>query len=56
MSLNGIKNWITNGHTADYYFVMATTDKEKGHQGISTFIVEKGTPALVTVRKKINLE
>lgn len=23
---------------------MATTDKEKGHKGISTFIVEKGTP------------
>ncbi len=42
--LNGIKNWITNGTTADYYIVMATTDKEKGHKGISTFIVEKGTP------------
>ncbi|MFZ1518519.1 MAG: acyl-CoA dehydrogenase [Ignavibacteriaceae bacterium] len=41
--LNGIKNWITNGTTADYYIVMATTDKEKGHKGISTFIVEKGT-------------
>lgn len=42
--LNGIKNWITNGTTADYYLVMATTDKDKGHKGISTFIVEKGTP------------
>lgn len=40
--LNGIKNWITNGINADYYLVMATTDKEKGHRGISTFIVEKG--------------
>lgn len=42
--LNGIKNWITNGTTADYVLVMATTDKEKGHKGISTFLVEKGTP------------
>ncbi len=41
--LNGIKNWITNGHSADYFLVMATTDKEKGHHGISTFLVEKGT-------------
>jgi len=40
--LNGIKNWITNGINADYYLVMATTDKEKAHKGITTFIVEKG--------------
>ncbi len=41
--LNGIKNWITNGTSADYYLVMAQTDKEKGHHGITTFLVEKGT-------------
>ena len=40
--LNGVKNWTTNGKSADYYLVMATTDKEKGHHGISTFVVEKG--------------
>ena len=42
--LNGIKNWITNGTSADYYLVMATTNKELGHKGISTLLVEKGTP------------
>jgi len=42
--INGTKNFITNGNSADYYLVMAQTDKEKGHHGISTFIVEKGTP------------
>lgn len=41
--LNGIKNWITNGLNADYYLVMATTNKELGHRGITTFLVEKGT-------------
>jgi alkylation response protein AidB-like acyl-CoA dehydrogenase len=41
--INGIKNWITNGLNADYYIVIATTDKEKGHKGISAFLVEKGT-------------
>ncbi|MCX7876571.1 MAG: acyl-CoA dehydrogenase [Melioribacteraceae bacterium] len=43
-SINGIKNWITNGVNADYYLVIAQTDKEKGHHGITTFLVEKGTP------------
>ncbi|MCW8850238.1 MAG: acyl-CoA dehydrogenase [Melioribacteraceae bacterium] len=41
--INGIKNWITNGQSADYYIVMAQTDKEKGHKGITAFIVEKGS-------------
>src|SRR5690606_8192417 len=39
--LNGIKNWITNAHSADYYLILATTDKSKAHKGISTFVVEK---------------
>ena len=43
-SLNGIKNWITNGTTADNVLVMATTNKELAHKGISAFIVERGTP------------
>ena len=42
--LNGIKNWITNGTTADYVLVMATPNKELAHKGISSFIVERGTP------------
>ncbi|MCW8809605.1 MAG: acyl-CoA dehydrogenase [Ignavibacteriaceae bacterium] len=42
--LNGIKNWTTNGFSADYHLVVATTDKSKGHHGISAFVVEKGTP------------
>ena len=41
--LNGIKNWTTSGISADYHIVIATTDKEKGHHGISAFVVEKGT-------------
>lgn len=40
--LNGTKNWITNGGSADYYLVIAQTDREKGHKGINAFIVEKG--------------
>lgn len=40
--LNGTKNWITNGGTADVYLVIAQTYPEKGHHGINAFIVEKG--------------
>ncbi|MAW96437.1 MULTISPECIES: acyl-CoA dehydrogenase [unclassified Leeuwenhoekiella] len=39
--LNGTKNWITNGGSADYYLVIAQTDNEKKHRGINAFIVEK---------------
>jgi len=42
--INGMKNWITNGLSADYFLVVTQTDKEKGHHGITTFVVEKGTP------------
>lgn len=40
--INGTKNWITNGSSADYYIVMAQTDKEKRHHGITAFLIEKG--------------
>lgn len=40
--LNGTKNWITNGSTAQYYIVIAHTHPEMGHKGINAFIVEKG--------------
>ncbi len=39
--LNGTKNWITNGSSADYYIVIAQTHREKKHRGINAFIVEK---------------
>lgn len=40
--LNGTKNWITNGNSADFYLVIAQTHREKKHRGINAFIVEKG--------------
>jgi len=42
--LNGTKNFTTNGQTADYYIVMAQTNKELKHKGITAFVVEKGMP------------
>jgi len=51
--LNGSKNWITNGSTADIVLVMAATDRSKGAKGISTFIVEKGSPGFAVAKKEI---
>ena len=44
--VNGTKNWITNGSMASVYLVMAQTDKEKGHRGINTLIIERDTPGV----------
>ena len=40
--LNGTKNWITNGNSADVFMVIAQTDIDKGHRGINVLLVEKG--------------
>jgi len=41
--LNGSKMFITNGPIADVVVVYAKTDPNAGYQGISCFLVEKGT-------------
>lgn len=50
--LNGVKNWITNGKSATTYIVLAQTDAEKAHHGISAFIVEKGMEGFVVGAKE----
>lgn len=42
--LNGTKNWITNGTTAGTYLVMAQSNRELRHKGISCFLIEANTP------------
>ena len=44
--LNGRKVFITNGGVSDLYSVMAVTKPGKKIEGISAFVVEKGTPGL----------
>ncbi len=42
--VNGTKNWITNGGTADTFIVIAQTHADKKHKGINALIIEKGMP------------
>jgi alkylation response protein AidB-like acyl-CoA dehydrogenase len=41
-TLNGTKQFITNGGDAEIYTIIALTAKERGARGASAFIVEKG--------------
>jgi len=42
--INGTKMWVTSGGVADIYLLMARTQPGIGSAGISSFVVEKGTP------------
>ena len=44
--LNGTKCFITNGGVAEFYTVFANTNPGRKMEGITGFVVEKGTPGL----------
>jgi alkylation response protein AidB-like acyl-CoA dehydrogenase len=44
--INGNKMFITQGSVADVYLILAVTDREKGRDGVTAFLVEAGTPGL----------
>ena len=48
--LNGVKQFITSGKTADVAVVFAVTDKAAGKKGISAFVVPTATPGWVVAR------
>jgi alkylation response protein AidB-like acyl-CoA dehydrogenase len=50
--LNGTKNWITNGKSANMYLVIAQTDASKRHKGINALIVERGMEGFVVGKKE----
>ncbi|MBN2125421.1 MAG: acyl-CoA dehydrogenase family protein [Deltaproteobacteria bacterium] len=49
--LNGAKMWITNAPFADFFTVVATTDRGLGLKGLNFFLVEKGTEGFSVGRK-----
>lgn len=52
--LNGSKAFISGGGRADIYVVMARTGGD-GPRGISTFVVEAGTPGLAFGKQEVKL-
>jgi alkylation response protein AidB-like acyl-CoA dehydrogenase len=53
--INGSKMFITNGSLAEIHVIMAITDPDKGRKGISSFLVEKGTPGFKVGKKEDKL-
>jgi alkylation response protein AidB-like acyl-CoA dehydrogenase len=53
--IDGMKNWITNGTSADIYLVLAQTDREKKHKGITCFIIERTAPGFEPGKKEDKL-
>ena len=53
--LNGTKNWITNGGTADTFIVIAQTHPELKHKGINALIVTKDMPGFTVGKKEDKL-
>jgi alkylation response protein AidB-like acyl-CoA dehydrogenase len=44
--INGNKMFITQGSVAGVYVILAVTDKKKGRDGVTAFLVESGTSGL----------
>ncbi len=53
--LNGTKNWITHGISADVMVVMARTGELLDSHGMSAFVVERGTPGFSGGKKENKL-
>ncbi len=50
--INGYKRWITNADTADFFQLVAATDRTKGSRGgLSMFLVDANTPGVKVTRK-----
>lgn len=53
--LNGGKMWITNAGHANWFFVLAKTDPDAGHRGMTGFIVDADSPGLSVGKKEWNM-
>lgn len=54
-SLSGQKMWITSASKAKWYFVLAYTDPQAGHRGMSAFLVPTDTPGISLGKKEKNM-
>jgi len=53
--VNGSKNWITHGKSGDVAVVMVRTGEKGDSKGISTLVIEKGTPGFTHGKKENKL-
>ena len=53
--LNGQKMWITGAGKASWFFVLAKTDPNGGHKGMSGFVVDAKSPGITIGKKENNM-
>jgi acyl-CoA dehydrogenase len=53
--LNGTKMWITNAGHATWFFVLAKTDPNAAHKGMSGFVVPANLPGIRLGKKETNM-
>lgn len=53
--LDGEKMWITGANYADWYFVLAYTDPEQKHRGMSAFVVPRASDGISVGKKEWNM-
>lgn len=53
--INGRKSWVTSGPVADYVVLFTMTDPEKGHRGITAFLIDAKKPGFIRSKKEPKL-
>ncbi|MBC8332064.1 MAG: acyl-CoA dehydrogenase [Anaerolineae bacterium] len=53
--INGRKSWVTSGPVADYLVLFTMTDPEKGHRGITAFLIDASQPGYSRGKKEPKL-
>ncbi|WP_119068025.1 acyl-CoA dehydrogenase [Aggregatilinea lenta] len=53
--INGRKSWVTSGPVADTVILFTMTEPEKGHRGITAFIIDTTLPGFVRGKKEPKL-
>jgi alkylation response protein AidB-like acyl-CoA dehydrogenase len=53
--INGRKSWVTSGPVADYIVLFTMTDADKGHKGITAFLIDADQPGFIRGKKEPKL-
>jgi len=53
--INGRKSWVTSGPVADVVLLFTMTEPERGHRGITAFLVEADQPGFIRGKKEPKL-
>jgi alkylation response protein AidB-like acyl-CoA dehydrogenase len=53
--INGRKSWVTSGPVADYIVLFTMTEPEKGHKGVTAFLIDADQPGFIRGKKEPKL-